>query len=743
MAEKILTTEYSEEMKTSYLNYSMSVITSRAIPDIRDGLKPVQRRVLYDMNELGVHHNSDTLKSARICGDTMGKYHPHGDSSIYETLVVMAQAFKREMPLAIGQGNFGSIEGDGAAAQRYTEAKLSKFTDEVILTDLDKTVDFMPNYDERLKEPVVLPARFPIFLLNGSEGIAVGMATSSPSHNLSEICDLILAYIKSPNMTIKKMMEILPGPDFPTGGIICNKSELINIYKTGVGKLRLRGKLVYEKAKNSRDKDKLVVTELPYTMVGDGISKFMADVGALVEQKKITDIVDIYNHSSEEGIRIVMELKKDAPVDKIKNIIYKKTKLEDTFGVNMLAIVDGRPETMTLKTIMDNYLSFQYELINRKYKNLLDEETKKKEIQEGLIKATDLIDAIIATLRVAKTREDAKSHLMTGKCKNIKIKDSKLAKVAAKFSFTDRQADAILDMRLYKLIGLEITDLNNDYKNTLAKIKKYKSILKDKDEASEIIIEDIKNIKKNFGTERKTEITNIEEVVIEEPKAEAMPVVFVQDKFGYCKTIDEALFEKNKEQVETEYPYVYKTETTERAIIFGSSGNMYQIKMEKVPLLKIKDKGKPIDNLSKFDSSKETIVRLPTSNVVYDAYFFFVTKDGLIKMVDTKEYDTVNSKVVATKLAKGDEVVKVMMCYADYDVVLRTSDNFMLRLDPKDIPELKRATKGVKGIKLSNGATVVDAYVLDRDENVKVNDKNIKLSDLSRGARASKGTRIK
>ena len=314
MAEKILTTEYSEEMKTSYLNYSMSVITSRAIPDIRDGLKPVQRRVLYDMNELGVHHNSDTLKSARICGDTMGKYHPHGDSSIYETLVVMAQAFKREMPLAIGQGNFGSIEGDGAAAQRYTEAKLSKFTDEVILTDLDKTVDFMPNYDERLKEPVVLPARFPIFLLNGSEGIAVGMATSSPSHNLSEICDLILAYIKSPNMTIKKMMEILPGPDFPTGGIICNKSELINIYKTGVGKLRLRGKLVYEKAKNSRDKDKLVVTELPYTMVGDGISKFMADVGALVEQKKITDIVDIYNHSSEEGIRIVMELKKDAPV---------------------------------------------------------------------------------------------------------------------------------------------------------------------------------------------------------------------------------------------------------------------------------------------------------------------------------------------------------------------------------------------------------------------------------------------
>lgn len=743
MAEKILTTEYSEEMKTSYLNYSMSVITSRAIPDIRDGLKPVQRRVLYGMNELGVHSNSDTLKSARICGDVMGKYHPHGDSSIYETLVVMAQPFKREMPLAIGQGNFGSIEGDGAAAMRYTEAKLSKFTDVVMLTDLDKTVDFMPNYDEKLKEPTVLPARFPIFLLNGSEGIAVGMATSSPSHNLSEICDLILAYIKSPNMTVKKMMEILPGPDFPTGGIIANKSDLLNIYKTGVGKLRLRGKLEFEKAKNSRDKDKLVVTELPYTMIGDGISKFMSDVGSLVEQKKLTDIVDIYNHSSEEGVRVVMELKKDAPVEKIKNIIYKKTKLEDTFGVNMLAIVEGRPETMNLKSIMDNYLSFQYDLINRKYKNLLEEENNRKEIQEGLIKATDLIDAIIATLRAAKTREDAKNHLMTGKNKNIKIADKKLAKVASSFSFTDRQADAILDMRLYKLIGLEITDLNNDYKNTLAKIKKYKSILKDKDEASKLIIEDIKDIKKNFGTDRKTEITDIEEVVIEEPKAEAMPVVFVQDKFGYCKTIDVSAFEKNKEQIETEYPYVYQTETTERAIIFGSSGNMYQIKMEKVPLQKIKDKGKPIDNLSKFDSSKETIVGVLASNIVDDAYFFFVTKDGLIKMVDTKEYDTVNSKVVATKLAKDDEVVKVMMCYADYDVVIRTSDNFMLRLDPKDIPELKRATKGVKGIKLSSGATVIDAYILDRDDVVKVNDKNVKLEELPVGARASKGTKIK
>ena len=296
MAEKILTTEYSEEMKISYLNYSMSVITSRAIPDIRDGLKPVQRRVLYDMNELGVHYNKDTLKSARICGDTMGKYHPHGDSSIYETLVVMAQDFKRNMPLVIGQGNFGSVEGDTPAAQRYTEAKLAKFTDDVILRDLDKTVDFMPNYDEKLKEPTVLPARFPNFLLNGAEGIAVGMATSSPSHNLSEICDLIVAFIKNPKMSIKQMMKYVLGPDFPTGGIVSNMSELLNIYTTGVGKLKLRGKIEFEPAKKSKDKDKLVITEIPYTMVGDGISKFMSDVAMLCESKKIVDITDIYNH---------------------------------------------------------------------------------------------------------------------------------------------------------------------------------------------------------------------------------------------------------------------------------------------------------------------------------------------------------------------------------------------------------------------------------------------------------------
>lgn len=745
MSEKILKTEFSEEMKTSYINYSMSVITSRAIPDIRDGLKPVQRRVLYGMNELGVHSNKATLKSARIVGDVMGKYHPHGDSSIYETLVVMAQSFKRMMPLAIGQGNFGSIEGDGAAAQRYTEAKLSKFSDDIMLQDLDKTVDFMPNYDEKLKEPTILPCKFPNFLLNGSEGIAVGMATSSPSHNLSEICDLVIEYVKNENMTLKSMLKILKGPDFPTGGIIANMSELPEMYKTGVGKLKLRGKIVYEMAKKSREKDKLVVTEIPYTMIGDGIGKFMADVGALVEQKKITDITDIYNHSSKDGMRIVMELKKDLDkkkIENIKNILYKKTRLEDTFAVNMIAIVDGRPETMTLKSIMENFVKFQRELIARKYKSLLDKENEKKEIEEGLIKAVDLIDAIIATLRASKTREDAKTHLTTGKCKNIKIKDKKLAKIASKFSFTALQADAILDMRLYKLIGLEITELNNEYKDTLAKIKLYKSILKEKSKVDDLIIDDMKRIKKEYGVDRKTSFEDAEEIVIEEPKAEVIDVVYCQDKFGYCKLMDPNLYEKNKETVDTNNQYIFRAKTDERAIIFGSKGFMHQIRLDKVPMLKTNDKGKPIDNLSKFKSDEESIVGVETSKSIENAYLFFVTKDGLIKFSDTSEYVTANAKVVATKVNGDDEVVKALICYADKDLVLRTNENYFLRLKPDEVPLLGRATKGVKGIKLGKEDFVTDAYILSDNTVVNVDGKNKDLNQLKRGTRATKGNKL-
>ena len=399
MAEKIIKTEYSEEMQRSYMNYSMSVITARAIPDARDGLKPVQRRVLYDMSELHLNHDKPHRKSARIVGDTMGKYHPHGDSSIYETLVVLSQEFKKGMALVDGHGNFGSIEGDGAAAMRYTEARLKKFAEEVYLKDLDKTVAFVPNYDETEKEPEVLPVRVPNLLINGSEGIAVGMSTSIPPHNLGEVTDLVKAYIDNPDLSIEEMLHLMPGPDFPTGGIIANKKDLLSIYETGSGKIKLRGKMEVELGKRRADKDKLVITQIPYTMIGAGINKFLMDIADLVESKKLPDVVDISNQSNKEGIRIVLELKKDADIEKIRNILYKKTKLEDTFGVNMLAIAGGRPETLNLRGILKNFLDFQYETIHKKYNVLLQKELDKKEVQEGLIKACDVIDLIIAILR--------------------------------------------------------------------------------------------------------------------------------------------------------------------------------------------------------------------------------------------------------------------------------------------------------------------------------------------------------
>ena len=398
MEEKIIKTEYSEVMQKSYIDYAMSVIIARALPDARDGLKPVQRRVLYDMHELGIRYDRPYRKSARIVGDTMGKYHPHGDSSIYDALVVMSQDFKKGMPLVDGHGNFGNIEGDGAAAMRYTEARLQKVTQEAFLSDLDKdVVDFIPNFDETEKEPSVLPVKFPNLLVNGSEGIAVGMATSIPPHNLSEVLDAMKAYMLDESLGTRELMRYIKGPDFPTGGIVTNKDELLEIYETGTGKIKIRGKVEIEKGKAG--KNNVVISQIPYPMIGANIAKFLMDIAALSESKKTQDIVDISNQSSKEGIRIVIELKKDADVDNFINMLYKKTRLEDSFGVNMLAIADGRPEVMSLRDIIKCNVDFQYETATRKYTTLLAKEREKKEIQEGLIKACNVIDLIIEILR--------------------------------------------------------------------------------------------------------------------------------------------------------------------------------------------------------------------------------------------------------------------------------------------------------------------------------------------------------
>ena len=369
MSEQIIKTEFSDVMQKSYIDYAMSVICQRALPDVRDGLKPVQRRVLYAMQELGLSADKPHRKSARIVGDTMGKYHPHGDSSIYEALVVMEQDFKKGMPLVDGHGNFGSIEGDGAAAMRYTEAKLQKFTQDVYLADMDKNVvDFQPNFDETEKEPVVLPVRIPNLLINGAEGIAVGMTTSIPPHNLSEVVDGVKAYMDNPEITTEELMEYVKGPDFPTGGIVVNQKELKNIYETGSGKMKLRGKVHFEKAKKRSERDKLVITEIPYTMIGANISKFISDVVSLIENKTTSDIIDVSNESSKEGIRIVLELRRNADAERLENLLYKKTRLEDTFGVNMLSIANGKPELLSLKDIISHHTKFHYEVLTRNFR---------------------------------------------------------------------------------------------------------------------------------------------------------------------------------------------------------------------------------------------------------------------------------------------------------------------------------------------------------------------------------------
>ena len=660
MAEQILKTEYSDVMQKSYIDYAMSVICARALPDIRDGLKPVQRRVLFAMDELGLNHDKPHRKSARIVGDTMGKYHPHGDSSIYEALVVLEQDFKKGMALVDGHGNFGSIEGDGAAAMRYTEAKLMKFTQEVYLADLDKNVvDFVPNFDETEKEPVVLPVRVPNILINGAEGIAVGMTTSIPTHNLSEVVDAVVAYMDNEKITTEELMAHMPGPDFPTGGLVVNKSELLSIYESGNGKIKLRGKVEFEEGKGRNEKDKLVISEIPYTMIGAGIGKFISDVAELVETKKTSDIVDISNQSSKEGIRIVLELKKGADVENLKNMLYKKTKLEDTFGVNMLAVVDGRPETLGLKAIIEHNIKFQYELATRKYTSLLNKELEQKEIKEGLIKACNIIDLIIEILRGSQSLKDAKACLTQGDTSKIKFKNKESEIYASQLCFTDKQAQAILELRLYKLIGLEILALQKDYENIVNRIAEYEDILNNPSSMKKVIKKDLLNIKKNYGVERRTVIEDAEVAVYVEKKIEEQQVMFIMDRFSYAKTIDMAAYERNKEAVHAENKYIFPCMNTDKLCLFTDTGMLHQIKILDLPFVKFRDKGTPIDNVGNYSSANENIIFIAPAMDIKDRKLLFTTQNGMMKLVDASEFDVTKKTVAATKLATDDKLISI------------------------------------------------------------------------------------
>ena len=742
--EKIIKTEYSDIMQKSYIDYAMSVIVSRALPDVRDGLKPVQRRTLYDMYELGIRYDRPYRKCARIVGDTMGKYHPHGDSSIYDALVVMAQDFKKGMPLVDGHGNFGSIEGDSAAAMRYTEARLQKLTQEVYLADLDKqVVDFMPNFDETEREPEVLPVRIPNFLVNGADGIAVGMATSVPPHNLGEVIDAVEAYMADHDITTEELMQYVKGPDFPTGGIVINKDDLLSIYETGMGKIHLRGKVDIEKGKNG--KQNIVISEIPYTMIGANIGKFLNDVAALVESRKAAEITDISNQSSKEGIRIVLELKKGADAENLVNMLYKKTHLEDTFGVNMLAVVDGRPETLGLKKVIEHHVDFRFELATRKYTTLLAKEKEKREIQEGLIKACDVIDLIIEILRGARSQKQAKDCLINGNTEGINFKTKASERKAKGLCFTERQATAILEMRLYKLIGLEIDALLDEHKKTVANIERYEDILDNYDSMADVIREDLERIRQEFAVPRKTKIENAKAVVFEEKKIEETDVCVMMDRFGYVRCVDQSVYERNQEAAAAESRFVVQCKNIDKLCLFTDKGNMYQVRVLDLPYGKFRDKAIPIDNFCQYSSAQERILYMDALENIRQQKLMFVTRTSMCKIVSGTEFAINKKASLSTKLAEGDELVLVGEISAMEHLVLQSRQGFFLRMLLSEVPEKKKPALGVRGMRLAPGDELENAYLLAGrvDYTVEIQDKPLTLNKLKLAKRDTKGTKVR
>ena len=716
--DNIIQMDFSEEMKNSYRDYAMSVIIARALPDVRDGLKPVQRRILFAMKELGLDPKKPHRKSARIVGDTMGKYHPHGDSSIYDALVHMTEDYSLSIPLVDGHGNFGSIDGDGAAAMRYTEARLSEGA-MTMLDNLDKgLVEFVPNFDDSEKEPSVLPSMIPNLLINGTTGIAVGMATNIPPHNPGEVIDGAIAYIDNPDITNIKLMKYIPGPDFPTGGTIINQSDIEQIYETGEGKLRVRGKVNIENGDSGRKN--IVITEIPYTVAGNK-TKLVESLVNLMKDKVFDEIYDVRDESSKEGIRIVVEVKKDRDIDNLLNGLYKKSQMEDTYGVNLLAVKEQQPIVFNLKMMLKEFVDFQEELYTKEYQHLLAKAQDRSEIVNGLIRATDIIDLIIEILRGSSSIKQAKACLTNGITEDIKFKSKASEKQASTLDFTDRQAEAILSMQLSKLIGLEILKLHEENDALLKSIIEYKTILGDKNELYKVIKGRLKEYKKKFNHPRRTLLTNENnaEYVVEE-KVEDIYVLI--DKFGYTKSLDSASFSRAAEETLKEFNHIILMKNTDKLCIFTAEGNMHQVKASAIPKCKIKDKGVLIHNLCKVD--KENIILYTSFEELFESQLVFSTKYGYIKLVSGVEFETNRSMVVATKLEDGDEVVNIIMLSAsdvlsgDRKVIILTEKGLSLGFSLDEVSEMKKTGRGVKSIALEQKDYVVFTTVLKTSDEV-------------------------
>jgi DNA gyrase subunit A len=707
-SSKISEINITEEMRTSFLDYAMSVIVSRALPDVRDGLKPVQRRVLYSMNDLGISADKPHKKSARIVGDVIGKYHPHGDSAVYETMVRLAQDFNLRYPLVDGHGNFGSIDGDGAAAMRYTEARMSKIAMEMI-RDINKdTIDFQDNYDGQEKEPVVLPSRFPNLLVNGTTGIAVGMATNMAPHQLGEVIDGIIALSHNPDISVEELMQYIPGPDFPTGGLILGRSGIRKAYMTGKGSITVRSKVEIEEIGNS--KHAIIVKEIPY-MVNK--ARLIEKIAELAREKRIEGITALRDESDRFGIRIVMELRKDVNPHVILNNLYKHTSLQTNFSINNLALVDGQPKVLNLKGLLYYYLDHQKEVIRRRTSYELRKAEARAHILEGLRIALDHIDAIINLIRSSRTTEIAKEGLMT------------------EFKLTEKQAQAILDMRLQRLTGLEREKIEEEYVALTKLIADLKAILADEERILEIIRGELLDIKEKFNDERRTEITATVEEIDDEDLIPEENVVITLTKNGYIKRQPSSTYRAQRRggrgiqgmgMNEDDFvEHIITTSTHNTLLFFTNKGKVYKLKGYRIPEFSRTAKGLPVINLLEIEKDEWINAIIPVEGLDDTSYLFFTTRQGLAKRSLLSSYANIRSSgLIAIHLRENDELISVKLTDGTKDIAIGTKKGMLIRFNETEVRSMGRTATGVKGITLDEDDEVVDMEILEEDQDVLV-----------------------
>ena len=705
--KNLVNVNLTKEMKTSFIDYAMSVIVSRALPDVRDGLKPVHRRILYGMNELGVTPDKPHKKSARITGDVMGKYHPHGDSSIYEAMVRMAQWWSYRYMLVDGHGNFGSMDGDGAAAQRYTEARMSKIALEM-LRDINKnTVDFVDNYDANEREPVVLPARFPNLLVNGATGIAVGMATNIPPHNLGETIDAVKLVMDNPEVTTKELMEVLPGPDFPTGALVMGKSGIHKAYETGKGSIVLRSRTEIEETKTGRER--IVVTEFPY-MVNK--TKVHEHIVRLVQEKRIEGITAVRDESNREGVRFIIEVKRDASANVILNNLFKMTQMQTSFGFNMLAIQNGVPKILSLRQILDAYIEHQKEVVTRRTQFDKEKAEARAHILEGLLIALDHIDEVIRIIRASETDEEAQAELMS------------------KFKLSERQSQAILDMRLRRLTGLEREKIQSEYDELIALIADLADILAKPERVAQIIKEELDEVKRKFGDKRRTELMVGEVLTLEdEDLIEESDVLITLSNKGYIKRLDQDEFTAQRRggrgvqgtgvKDDDFVRELVSTSTHDHLLFFTNKGRVYRLKGYEIPEYGRTAKGLPVVNLLKLDEGEsiQTIINVESERSD-DAYLFFTTRAGIVKRTSVKEFANIRQNgLKALNLKDEDELINVLLTEKDTDIIIGTKLGYAVRFNQSSVRSMSRSATGVKGVNLREGDAVVGARVItDQDE---------------------------